>query len=239
MSDRLSVEHFDSIAGRYAGAAGTLKPLYDAVRSELDASVAGKAVLDVGNGGVFPYDRSLAASVTVLDISPAMLDRAPEGVVKIVSDARSMAACRDESFDTVIFNLSLHHIAAGTLRETTAGVLQALREGFRTLRPGGDLIVYEPVLGPAPHALERALFRPARWLLERAGVPMVFFQSRESLTSLLASACGLAPEAVSVTPARVAGWSDPLGGTFPGLLLWPAALHPTRFALFRARKPHG
>lgn len=28
-------------------------------------------------------------------------------------------------------------------------------------------------------------------------------------------------------------------GAFPGLLLIPAALHPTRFALFRAVKPGG
>lgn len=240
MHDRISFDHFNAIAGRYAGSTQTLKPLYDAVRRELDARVAGKAVLDVGNGGIFPYDRTLAASVAVLDISPAMLARVPsEGVVKIVADARNMDACADESFDTVIFNLSLHHIAAGTATKTAAGVHQALSEGFRVLRPGGDMIVYEPVIYSALYALERALFRPIRRMLELAGVPMVFLQSRNSLTRHLASACGLSPMEIVVTAAPVSGWSDPLGGTFPGRILWPVALYPTRFELFRARKPRG
>jgi SAM-dependent methyltransferase len=240
MRDRISLHHFNAIADSYAGFAGTLEPLYDAVRAELDQRVAGKAVLDVGNGGIFPYDRTLAASVSVLDISPEMLRRVPsEGVVKIVSDARNMATCADESFDTVIFNLSLHHIAADTLAATAAGLRDALSESFRTLRPGGDLIVYEPVLGSALFSLERVLFRPIRGILKLAGVPMVFFQSRASLRRLLAEACGLEHTDIAVTSARVSGWSDPLGGTFPGLVLLPVALYPTRFELFRASKPRG
>jgi SAM-dependent methyltransferase len=239
MHDQISIDHFDSIAARYAGSVEALKPLYDAVREELNGLVAGKSVLDVGNGGIFPYDRSLASSVTALDISEEMLKRIPEGVRKICSDARDMKACEDESFDVVIFNLSLHHIAAGTLDATQEGLRRALAEGWRTLRPGGDLIVYEPALGSALHALGRALFRPVRAALALAGVPMVFFQSRASLTRLLAEAGGLEPAAVSVTAAPVTGWSDPLGGTFPGHLLLPTALYPTRFELFRVTKPRG
>lgn len=240
MHDQISADHFNSIAARYAGSLETLKPLYEAVREELNGLVAGKSVLDVGNGGIFPYDRTLALTVTVLDISPEMLKKVPsEGVRKIVSDARDMKDCEDESFDVVIFNLSLHHIAADTLDATQEGLRGALAEGWRTLRPGGDLIVYEPVLGCALHALGRGLFRPVRAALALAGVPMVFFQSRASLKRLLAEASGLKPAAVSVAAAPVTGWSDPLGGTFPGYLLLPTALYPTRFELFRARKLRG
>lgn len=240
MRDRISHDHFNAIAERYAGSARTLKPLYDAARAILDGLVTGKDVLDVGNGGIFPYDRTLASSVTVLDLSPEMLERVPsEGVVKIVSDARSMDACADENFDTVLFNLSAHHIAGGTFEETAAGLSEVFAEGFRTLRPGGDLVVYEPVLSSGLYALQSFLFAPIRGMLKLAGVPMVFFQSRTSLRRLLAEACGLTPAMIAVTPLRVSGWSDPLGGTFPGLLLLPTALYPTRFELFRAGKPRG
>jgi SAM-dependent methyltransferase len=194
----------------------------------------------VGNGGIFPYDKTLASAVAVLDISAEMLGRTPsDGVRKILADARAMKDCADESFDVVLFNLSLHHIAADSYAKTEAGLCLALAEGWRTLRPGGDLIVYEPVLGSVLHALEKVLFRPVRTALALAGVPMVFFQSRASLKRLLAEAGGLKPAAIAVSAPPVSGWSDPLGGTFPGRILLPTALYPTRFELFRARKPRG
>lgn len=239
MQDRLSIDHFDAIARRYAASTATLKPLYDAVREELNGRLAGKAILDVGNGGIFPYDRARAASVAVLDISPEMLKRAPAGVRTILADARDMRECEDESFDAVLFNLSLHHIAAGSREATSLGLRRALAEGWRTLRPGGELIVYEPLLNPFLHRLQSILFRPLRALLSLLGVPMVFIQSPASLRALLAGACGIEAGAVAAVFPPVSGWSDPLGGTFPGLLLIPASLHPTRFALFRAVKPGG
>ncbi len=240
MHDKISTDHFDSIAGRYAGAAGTLEPLYGAVRDALNQRVSGRSVLDVGNGGVFPYDRTRASAVAVLDISPEMLKRLPsDDIRKIVSDARDMKDCADESFDVVLFNLSLHHIAAETLDATRTGRLKALAEGWRTLRPGGDLIVYEPVLGSALYALEAFVFRPVSALLKLAGVPMVYFQSRASMRALLAEACRISPSRVEITAPAVTGWSDPLGGTFPGLITIPVAAHPTRFVLFQASKPLG
>lgn len=235
MIDRISIDHFDAIAGRYAASTETLEPLYEAVRADVNGLIAGRAVLDVGNGGIFPYDRARAASVAVLDLSAEMLKRVPEGVRTILADARDMKPCADASFDVVLFNLSLHHIAARTAEETEAGISRALAEAWRTLRPGGDLLVYEPVLNPSLYALARGLFRPARALLSLLGVPMVFLHSRDALRRRIEGATGSRVEA---RRASVTGWSDPLGGTFPGLVMIPVALYPTRFALFRAAK-HG
>jgi SAM-dependent methyltransferase len=232
MQDQLSIDHFDAIAERYAGSVRTLAPLYAAVREDLDAAVAGKAVLDVGSGGVFAYDRTLASSVAALDLSSEMLKRLPADVRRIHADARGMAGVADASFDVVLFSLSLHHVAADTLRATEEGMVAALASAWRVLRPGGELIVYEPVLGNGLFALETALFRPVRALLALAGVPMVYLRSRSSLERLIGHGC-------TVSAAPVSGWTDPLGGTFPGLLMIPAALHPTRFELFRAEKPVG
>ncbi len=230
MSDALSRLHFDAIAGRYAGATGALDPLYDAVRGELDAAVAGKDVLDVGSGGIFAYDPHLAASVTSLDLSPAMLARVPAGVAAVSADARDMRPLADESFDVALFSLSLHHVVGDTLTETEDGQADALAEAFRVLRPGGRLIVYEPVLSPALFALERALFRAYAALFALAGVPPVYFRSRASLKRLAD---------FEVIAPRVTGWVDPLSGTFPGLLYLPIAVFPTKYELFLSSKPRG
>lgn len=230
MSDALSRPHFDAIAPGYAGATGALEPLYAAVRPVLDAEIAGKDVLDVGSGGVFPFDRRLARSVTSLDLSPAMLARLPDGVAGVVADARDMSPLDDGSFDVVLFSLSLHHVVDGGVAGTEAAQSAAVSEAMRVLRPGGVLLVYEPVLSPALFALERLLHPVTSALFALAGVPPVYFRSRASLLRLAD---------FEATAPRVTGWVDPLSGTFPGLLRLPVASFPTRYELFAARKPLG
>lgn len=230
MSDTLSRPHFDAIAEGYAGATGELDPLYDAIRGELDAAVAGKDVLDIGSGGIFAYNHHLAASVTSLDLSPAMLERVPAGVKTVAADARDMHPLKDASFDVAFFGLSLHHVVGISVAETEAGQARALAEAFRVLRPGGRLIVYEPVLSLALFALERALFRFISALISLSGVPPVYLRSRASLVQLA--------DFEVVTP-RLTGWVDPLSGTFPGRLYLPIAIFPTRYELFLTRKPYG
>ncbi len=236
MSDLLTAGHFDAIAPRYAGATGGLDALYDAARAELDRELAGRDVLDVGGGGVFPYDRTRTRSVTALDVSPGMLARAPRDVKTALGDARDMRAFADASFDAALFNLSAHHVAADAPSESDAGLLAAFAEAWRVLRPGGVLLVYEPVLGPVLGALYRAAFAPLRALLALGGAPMVHLRTRAELLSLLERAGGGTARAKRL-PAS--GWSDPLGGTFPGLIRLPLAAYPTRFDLLRAEKPRG
>jgi ubiquinone/menaquinone biosynthesis C-methylase UbiE len=221
VEDMLSRAHFDAISSRYARSTETLEAVHDAARAELSARLEGRDVLDVGGGGLLPYDASRAASVTALDLSPAMLARMPAGVRRVLGDARRMPL-PDASFDAVVFSLSLHHVERPE---------EALAEAVRVLRPGGELLVHEPVLSPALFALERALAPLTRAVLALFGVPMVLFQSRESLRALVEAACG---GSAAVTEAELEGWSDPLGGTFPGLLLIPPASMPTRFVLLRA-----
>jgi SAM-dependent methyltransferase len=221
--------HFDRLAGHYPGGSGGLEPIYAAARPHLDALARGRDVLDVGGGGVIPYDASGAASVTALDLSQAMLARLPAGAARPVrGDARAMPF-EDGAFGLVLFNLSLHHV------EGEDGGAAALSEAWRVLRPGGELAVHEPVAGP----LGTRLLGLASALLSALGGGPVRLRSRASLSALMAAAAGLPASSVSATPLAPRGWADPLGGTFPGLLRLPLALHPTRFELLTLRKPHG
>jgi ubiquinone/menaquinone biosynthesis C-methylase UbiE len=216
---------FDAIAHRYAGAHGGLDAVYDAARPHLDRLVAERDVLDVGGGGVTPYDAARAASLTALDESAAMLARLPAGGArKVAGDARDMRMFADESFDLVLFNQSLHHIL---------GAPAALREAWRVLRPGGDLVVYEPTARPLFAAALQALAP----LLGR--VAPVHLRTRDGLVAALAGASGQTPASVSVLRLSPRGWADPFGGTFPGWVRIPLALHPTRFELLRLSKPRG
>lgn len=217
---------FERLARRYAGAEGGLDPLYEAARARLDALVAGRDVLDVGGGGALPYDAAAAASVTALDLSPAMLARLPAGRARpVLGDARELGAFADASFDVALFNLSLHHVE---------GAERALSEAWRVLRPGGGLAVHEPVAAPA---LRHPLAAAAA-LLRALGGGAVRLRTRAELASLMGAAAGRPACDVVVERLEPRGWADPLGGTFPGLLRLPLRLHPTRFELLVLRK-HG
>lgn len=225
----LARPHFDALAKDYAGADGGLDPLYSAARPFLDRELDGKDVLDVGSAGVFPFDRRRAASVVSLDISPEMLARLPPDVRGVAADARRMPL-PDASFDAVLFSHSLHHVVGADPPDCEAQQERAVAEAFRVLRPGGSLVLFEPVVSPALFELERALFRPLAALLALRGVPPVYLRTRASWRRLADF------EAVPLEPT---GWVDPLSGTFPGLVRMPVGLFPTRFELFFARKPRG
>lgn len=230
--------HFGSIAGRYAGAEGGLEPVYAAARPRLERLIEGRDVLDVGGGGATPYDASRAASLTALDLSAAMLARLRDARARrVVGDAREMPL-PDARFDLVLFNLSLHHVVGADAAACREGGRRALREAWRVLRPGGDLAVHEPLAGPVLAGLQRALYAPLRAALSARGAAPVFLRTLGQAVEDMAAAAGAPPVSVEETRLNPRGWSDPLGGTFPGVLRLPLALHPTRFALLRLRK-HG
>ena len=140
-------EHFDRIAGRYADASQSWTSLTRQVVERVSPLVVGKTVLDVGNGGFFAYDPRSAGEVTVLDISPAMLDRIEiSGVRKVVGDARDLAGIEPESVDVLLFVFALHHICGRNVRDSYTALGQVLEAARERLRPGGLLVVAEPLL---------------------------------------------------------------------------------------------
>jgi len=240
MSDRAR-KHFDDVAGKYHETYSSWESLYRGMRDIVRPAVAGKDVLDIGNGGVFAYDVGQAASVTAVDISPAMLDTITDPAVrKVVADARDLLGIADESADAALFSFTIHHITGDTVAESVASLRRALASAARALRPGGTLFVAEPVVrSAAMWAVERACFPLVRWLLARRGVSAVLFYEQRLLSSAMAEALGTPVDTLRVTRLPLEGSTDPLGGTLPGLVRIPAWLHPARHVLIEGRKAEG
>lgn len=132
-------------------------------RRRLLAAVRGR-VLDVGagTGANLPRYPRDAAEVVLLDPSPGMLERARRRATEIGAltqnrEGRAEALpFADESFDTVVFTLSLC-----TIPDPDA----ALRQARRVLRPDGRLLVLEHVRAwrraSGPEIAPRVARRPA------------------------------------------------------------------------------
>ena len=230
-------QHFDKIAGRYKKAADSWESVYRKAREVIEPEVTGKLVLDIGSGGYFPYDTRLPSKVTALDISPAMLDKITDlHIEKIVGDARSLENVPDNSFDVVLFALSVHHINGHSVRESLSVLDCLIVASQKKLKKGGKLILMEPTLARPLFFLEEVFFSLIYLFLALFKVSMIFFYSPDQLKRHLAGGFGIPETQVEVISLPIQGFIDPLGGSFPGLLRIPAWLCPTRYYLFLAKK---
>ncbi len=230
-------EHFDKIAADYSKASDTWASVYDRIGELISPLVANRDVLDIGNGGFFPYDTRSAKTVTVLDISPAMLDRIDKpNVRKVVGDARDLAGIPDASQDIVMYLLCLHHIQGARLKDSLLMLDQIFASAARVLRPGGSVLIAEPTLEGFVYGLERAAIGVTKKLFATRGVPMIFFYKSSDIFSRLASGLRSAPENIKCERLPVKGWVDPLGGSFPGVIKIPAQTSPTRYLFIQAQK---
>jgi len=107
----------------------------------------------------------------------------------------------------------------------------------RTLRPGGHLVIVEPVLPGWIQRLESLAFPLLRRLLGALGVSMIFFYSKRLLVERIAAHFGVPSSRIEVEDIVVEGRIDPLGGSFPGWIRIPHWMHPFDHTLFHLATP--
>lgn len=231
-------EHFDRISRRYERASESWRAIYERVKAHLNPLVADKRVLDVGSGGAFPYDTALPREVVALDISPSMLETVDDpNVVKRVGDARDLRGIEDDSVDVILFILSLHHINGDDVKESLATLERVLSSARRTLRPGGHLMIVEPLLPGWLFRMESLAFPLTRTLLAWLDVSMIFLYSLDFLKERLAAHFSMEASSIRTERVVIEDRIDPLGGSFPGLIRVPHWMLPVRYCLISLRSP--
>jgi len=231
-------QHFDNISQHYQKSAESWEMIYEQAGQQLDPLVRNCLVVDVGNGGRFAYDTSLPARVIAVDVAPQMMDAITDPrIQKIVDDARDLNKFPDGSIDVLVFSLVMHHINGANLAESRATLDQILTSAQRKLKPGGQLVILEALLNPALYSLQCMLFPLTRFVLGTKGVSMIFFYRLSLLRAAIVRRFQIEPGDIVVSPLKVTGWIDPLGGSFPGRIKIPAVVQPWRFTLLLATRP--
>jgi ubiquinone/menaquinone biosynthesis C-methylase UbiE len=133
---------YDAVADRYALEIGdelAHKPLDRALlRALVEVTGTSGTYADIGcgPGHISRFLAGLGASVTGIDLSPAMIARARADAPDVTFETGDMTAleCPDGSFDAIVAFYSLIH-----LDDDSIGT--ACREFARVLRPGGRALV--------------------------------------------------------------------------------------------------
>lgn len=153
-------------------ATGGCKELYENIRMALEPRLTGDT-LDVGNGGVFSYDTSVLRKVVSVDLAKTIPGRPrPANVFFGQGDARALPFL-GRTFDRVVLQLVIHHLAEETPRETDASVKRCLDEAFRVLRPGGKILVIESCVSAMLESLEDVLYSGTKVVARIIRHPMV------------------------------------------------------------------
>jgi SAM-dependent methyltransferase len=157
---------------RYIEEQGQLE-CYRHIQRIVEREVRGvRRLLDVGNGGFFNYDTSLAEHVTAVDL---FLSNGP-------GPKSNSTLCRgsfldlpfpDRSFDCVLQQNVLHHVTGGNVSQNQENLRTCMKEMYRCLVPGGKAVVIESTVGPVFYAFEMLVYR-AFLMLKRRGHPVTF-----------------------------------------------------------------
>ena len=109
----------------------------DAIQSHVE--MMGKAVLEIGcgHGRISTHLVKMTGQLTAIDPDKKRIQTAKDCVPEAIFQVGSGEKLRfnNNSFDFVIFTLSLHHQNSG----------KALREAKRVLKPHGKVVVVEPL----------------------------------------------------------------------------------------------
>lgn len=206
-ADEATVNYFDSHAHHYSNQ--RIKGVADLISHRVTPD---SSLCDVGAGGGETLKRLAKElrlkqrNLTAMDVSAASLARAQERMPRCSTTLVSILD--DEGlkpyqggYDAVLVAAVLHHLVGPTRSASFEDAQHGLRNAFRLARPGGIVIVLEPVF--QPRAASSGLFwvkrattsvtderLPVFGYWNNVGAPLVSFYTSGQVRSMVAASGG-------------------------------------------------
>lgn len=189
---------------------------YINIRSSINQAIRGsELLLDIGNGGVFDYDTHAASHIVALDLFLDSLPenyRCPQNVTLRTGSALAIPEL-NESFDTVVMVMLLHHLVGNTVQESMLNVRRAFGEAYRVLKPRGKLVIIESCVPSWFFGFEKLLFPLVAPIINAAiQHPATLQYPASFIGRLLADETGQPPEMIKISMGRWVlqfGWKVP------------------------------
>ncbi len=197
--DEDTIAYFDSHAPEYSSERLTAVAEFIRERAPVDASLID---LGCGAGNTLEYMSSHAGveRIAGLDVSSTYVEAVRERLgcdvyLGSILDESTVAKI-DERFDFAVVAAVLHHLIGRSRRESQAYAGLAVANAKRLLKPGGHLIVHEPVFYPhlamsAVFYVKKAMTRltkrrvPIFGYWNNIGPPVVSYYTNEDLEEIL------------------------------------------------------
>lgn len=154
----------------------------------------GDRVLDIGNGGIINYDYSQLEELICADLSlsPKIVNayKKVPNIRFIEGNILDMSGLEENSFDAVIVQKVIHHLAEKDYPTTRRNCQTAVKECIRILKPGGALVICESTVTAWFEKLEKLFFGLMFAILDLINFDRVFQYSPSSLESVIRESLG-------------------------------------------------
>lgn len=182
-----SVNYFDKNADNYAERITAIQPIfYENTAAFINSSTQdSQYVLDIGNGGLINYKFSHFKKLVCGDLY--ISKRAEKkyefskNIEFVQADITNLSNFSDSSFDTVIVQAVIHHLAESTLSKTHKNVEKALHECMRVLKSDGRLLIVESTVTNWFEFIERLTYPIMQAFFKLCNFDSVYQYSRKSL----------------------------------------------------------
>lgn len=186
-------EYWDRIADGYADEIMEIQPVFfhnsgKLINNEIQQ---GEVVADIGNGGVINYkfDHLKRLDCIDLSLSKSAVKKYEKNsnIVFKSGNILHLSDVKDETYDRVIVQCVIHHLAGKDFPTTQNNTIKAIRECMRILKPKGELLIVESTVVPWFEKVERALYGFMQLFFKLINFDTVYQFSAPSLIALITS----------------------------------------------------
>lgn len=185
--------YWDRITEEYADEIMAIQPTFfknggKLINGELQR---GLTVADIGNGGVINYQYERLKKLDCIDLTTS---KSAIEKYKNVSNVEfksgnifHLSEVKDGTYDRVIVQCVIHHLAGDNFQITKENTLTAISECMRILKIGGKLLIVESTVVPWFEKIERLFYAPMQWFFRVIKFDVTYQYSAPSLIALIRS----------------------------------------------------
>lgn len=186
-------KYWDKIAEEYADEIMKIQPTFfensaKMINMELKPDLI---VADIGNGGVINYQYTDLKKLDCIDLSTSRTAvekyKKNKNIEFKCGNILHLSDIEDETYDRVIVQCVIHHLAGERFHVTRKNTIRAINECMRILKPYGKLLIVESTVTPWFEKFERRLYGLMQLLFRIIRFDAVYQYSEQSLTTLIRS----------------------------------------------------